>query len=152
MKKLFSIFSVLFALVFFSNAAMSQITVSGSTGADGSYTSLTNTGGAFTAINAGVQTGNTITISITGDVLTEAGTDSLKAGAWTSITISPSGGAARVISGDVQGALIKLNGADNVTINGLNTGGNSLTIENTSMLMLAVILKLILRSHTSLEK
>jgi hypothetical protein len=28
--------------------------------------------------------------------------------------------------------MIQLNGADNVTINGLNTGGNSLTIENTS--------------------
>ena len=131
MKKLISIFSVLFAFMFISNAAMSQISVSGSTGADGSYTSLTNTGGAFTAINASVQTGNTITISITGDVLTEAGTDSLKAGAWTSITISPSG--TRVLSGEVQGALLKLNGADNVTIDGLNTGGNALTLENISM-------------------
>jgi hypothetical protein len=55
------------------------------------YTSLTNAGGAFTAINGNVQTGNTISISITGDVTTETGTDSLKAGAWTSITISPSG-------------------------------------------------------------
>ena len=133
MKKLISFLSVLFAFVLISNAAMSQISVSGSTGADGSYTSLTNTGGAFSAINANVQTGNSITISITGDVTTETGADSLTAGAWTSITISPSGGAARIISGDVQGALIKLNGADNVTIDGLNTGGNSLTLENISM-------------------
>jgi len=133
MKKLISFFSVLFAFVLISNAAMSQISVSGSTGADGSYTSLTNAGGAFSAINANVQTGNSIIISVTGDVTTETGSDSLKAGAWTSVTLSPSGGAARIISGDVQGALIKLNGADNVTIDGLNTGGNSLTIENTSM-------------------
>jgi len=133
MKKLISIFTLLIAFVLFSSAAQSQITVSGSTGADGSYTSLTNAGGAFSAIVANVQTGNSIIISITGDVTTETGADSLTAGAWSSITISPSGGAARIISGDVQGALIKLNGADNVTIDGLNTGGNSLTLENISM-------------------
>ena len=51
---------------------------------------------------------------------------------WTSLTISPSGGAARTISGTIAGQLIDLNSADNVTINGLNTGGNSLTIANLS--------------------
>ena len=45
-----------------------------------------------------------------------------------------SGGAARTVSGAIVAGspLIDLNGADNVTINGLNTGGNSLTISNTT--------------------
>jgi hypothetical protein len=133
MKKTFSILYLLFAFFLFTNAAQSQITVSGSTGADGSYTSLTNAGGAFLAINSSVQTGNNIVISVTGDALAETGANSLNASDWATVTISPSGGAARTISGSFVGALINLNGADNVTINGLNTGGNSLTIANTAI-------------------
>src|SRR5204862_4963099 len=51
---------------------------------------------------------------------------------WTSLTINPVG--ARTVSGAIAAGspLIDLNGADNVTINGLNTGGNSLTISNTT--------------------
>jgi len=49
------------------------------------------------------------------------------------MTIQPSGGAARTISGTINGSpLIDLNGADRVTVDGLNTGGNSLTISNAS--------------------
>ena len=57
------------------------------------------------------------------------------AASYTSIGISPSGGAARTISGAIAAGspLIDLNGADNVTIDGLNTGGNSLTIANTTV-------------------
>ncbi len=52
---------------------------------------------------------------------------------YTSLLIQPSGGAARTISGAIAGdALVTLNGADNVTIDGLNTGGNTLTLSNTS--------------------
>ncbi len=121
-----------FAMIL-SGASFAQISVTGSVGVDGSYTSLTNAGGAFLAINGTAQTGATIVITITADVTTEAGTNGLNAGAWTSLTINPSGGAARTISGTVAGApLILLNGADYVTINGLNTGGNSLTISNLS--------------------
>ena len=56
----------------------------------------------------------------------------LYGGTWTSVTVQPTGGGARTISGSVAagGALINLDGADNVTFNGLNTGGNSLTISN----------------------
>ena len=132
MKKLLSIFLLICTLTILSDAAMSQITVTGSTGADGSYTDLTGAAGAFFAINSSAQTGNNITISITADVLSEPGLTSLNANDWTTLTISPSGGAARTISGAVAGTLIDLNGADNVTINGLNTGGNSLTISNTA--------------------
>jgi len=46
------------------------------------------------------------------------------------LTINPSG--ARTVSGTVSGHLIDLNGAKNVTIDGLNSGGNSLIIQNTS--------------------
>ncbi|MBK7709045.1 MAG: hypothetical protein IPJ30_25665 [Acidobacteria bacterium] len=47
------------------------------------------------------------------------------AASYTSVAISPAGGSARTITGaTVAGSpLIDLNGADNVTINGLNTGG-----------------------------
>src|SRR6185436_11709900 len=53
---------------------------------------------------------------------------------YTTIAISPTGGAARTISGAIAAGspLIDFNGADNVTIDGLNTGGNSLTIANTT--------------------
>ena len=124
---------ILVGFILLCRVSYGQITVSGSTGADGTYTSLTNAAGAFLAINSAVQTGNTIVVLVTADVTTEAGTNSLNAGAWTSLTIKPSGGAARIISGTVAAApLINLNGADYVTIDGLNTGGNSLVISNLS--------------------
>src|SRR5204862_3240729 len=52
----------------------------------------------------------------------------------TSISIKPAGGVARTISGATTAGspMIDFSGADNVTIDGLNTGGNSLTISNTT--------------------
>jgi trimeric autotransporter adhesin len=98
-------------------------------------TAYATLGAAFTAINAGTHTG-AITIDVCGDT-TEAAIASLSASgagsaSYTAITISPAGGAARTITGNLASELIILNGADNVTIDGLNTGGNSLTIQNTS--------------------
>jgi hypothetical protein len=72
-----------FALLF-SAVTFGQVQVSGSVGMDGAYTSLTNEGGAFFALNSTAQTSATITITIDGVVTTEAGTNSLNAGAWTS--------------------------------------------------------------------
>jgi len=98
------------------------------------YTSLTNAAGAFLAINGGTLHLGTITIDVCGNSTSEAGTNSLNQVAGvTSITMSPAGGAARTISGAPAAGtpLINLNGADNVTIDGLNTSGNSLTISNT---------------------
>lgn len=109
-----------------------QVTVAGSTGANASYTTLKD---AFDAINLNNnQTGNAITISITASTteLAPAVLNQPTAGSWTSLTISPSGGAAITVTGASPLPLIGLNGADNVTIDGLNTGGNSLTISNTS--------------------
>jgi len=98
----------------------------------GSYPTLKD---AFDAINAGTHTG-AITISVVGNT-TEASSAVLNASgtgaaSYTSIGMSPSGGAARTITGAITGMLIDLNGADNVTIDGLNSGGNSLTISNTA--------------------
>lgn len=111
-------------------AVQAQVTVAGSTGADGPYTTLK---GAFDALNANSnQTGNTITISLTASTTETlpAVLNAATGGAWTSLTISPSGGNAVTVSGALAFPLVALNGADNVTIDGLNTGNNSLTISN----------------------
>jgi hypothetical protein len=110
-----------------------QVSVSGSNGKDGSYSSLTKAGGAFAALNSLTQAGRTITITITGDVTTEDGTNFLTgaAGMWNSLTIVPSGN--RTISGSHgPSGLIELSGVMNVKIDGKNNGTNSLIIENTS--------------------
>ncbi len=107
-----------------------QVTVSGAVTGNGTYTTLS---AAFTAIGTAQASAN-IVIDITANT-TETAVSSLGAGNWTSVTIRPSGGGARTISGAIAAgsALIDFNGADNVTINGLNTGGNSLTISNTTV-------------------
>jgi len=113
--------------------AEGQVTVIGAVSGNGTYASLTNASGAFAAINASGQPGANITITITGDVTTETGETSLNEGTWSSLTIKPGGGQARTISGTMDNIpLINLNGADNVFIDGLNSGGNSLTITNLS--------------------
>lgn len=89
---------------------------------------------AFDAINAGTHQG-VISIQICTNTSESASAvlnaSSTGSAVYSSVTISPSGGA-RTISGSIAGALISLNGADYVTINGLNSGGCSLTIDNTS--------------------
>uniref|UniRef100_UPI00262400D8 hypothetical protein n=1 Tax=Flavobacterium sp. TaxID=239 RepID=UPI00262400D8 len=90
---------------------------------------------AFDAVNAGTHTG-IISVYIGGNT-TEAAIASLNASgagsaSYTSMSIVPVGGGARTITGSMATELILFNGADNVTVDGLNTGGNSLTISNTS--------------------
>ncbi len=126
-------FSVIVFIAIAQNAKGQSVAVTASGGINASYSTLK---GAFDAINLGTHTG-TITIGIGADI-TETATSVLNASgagaaSYTTITINPTGGAARTISGTINGAsLIDLNGADNVTINGLNTGGNALTISNLS--------------------
>jgi hypothetical protein len=76
-------------------------------------------------------TGNT-SEPAAGAILQASGTGSASYG---SILIQPSGGAARTISGAATAGtgLVQLNGADYVTFDGLNAGGNSLTIQNTTI-------------------
>ncbi|MBN8682365.1 MAG: hypothetical protein J0L99_06920, partial [Chitinophagales bacterium] len=125
---------LLFALTLFTfvlaPALQAQnVNVAGALVGNGSYPTL---GDAFTAINGGAQTGATITVSIVGNT-TEAATAALNQNDWSTLSITPSGGAARTITGSFVGHLVELNGADNVSINGLNTGGNSLTISSTAL-------------------
>ncbi|MBK9540447.1 MAG: lamin tail domain-containing protein [Flavobacteriales bacterium] len=97
-----------------------------------SYTQLNL---AFAAINAGTHQG-VITIGISGNT-TESASAVLNSGAvapaaWTSMSITPTG-APYIIEGTIAGAVIKLNGADNVTIDGRIAGtGRNLTIRNNS--------------------
>ncbi len=121
-----------------SRLAAQNVNVAGAVVGNGSYLTL---GAAFTAINGGAQGGANITISIVGNT-TETGA-TLNAGTWASVLIQPSGGAARVINGNVAGNLINLNGADNVTIDGLNSGGNSLRITNNSTTVSASTIRFI---------
>ena len=117
-----------------SSVAWAQVDVTATGGvANMSYTQLNL---AFTAINNGVHTG-TITIGISGNTAETVGAvlnaSGSGAASYTTITINPTGGANRSISGAIAGPLIDLNGADNVTIDGLNTGGNALSIVNTTV-------------------
>ncbi len=96
------------------------------------YTTLKT---AFDAINAGTHQG-VINILVGGNttetssaVLNASGSGSAN---YSSININPDGGDERIITANINGRLIDLSGADNVTIDGLNTSGNSLTISNTS--------------------
>ena len=113
--------------------------VAGFTGAytvPGSYPNLSNSGGLFEAINAGVLTGN-VTVSITADITTEDGQHALNqwandGGTWN-LTIQPDGTTERVISGNVSNGMIRLNGADRVTIDGRSGGsGRYLRFKNLS--------------------
>ncbi len=112
------------------------VTSSGGTFAAGiGYASLTNAAGVFAALNTAVAGTGSVTILQTGDSTAELGTNSLNASTnWTSIVLNPTG--ARTISGTTGAVaplqLIDFSGADNVTFNGLNSGGNSLTISNLS--------------------
>ncbi len=116
-------------------------------GAGQTFTSLTNLGGIFGAIDAGALSGNVI-INITSDLTGELGTNALnewaEAGAGGySLLIRPSG-APHTITGRINGALIRLNGADRVTLDGSLGGGKdrSLTIQNANPLTSAMVIAL----------
>lgn len=120
------------------NSYLISISYSGSynVGTGEAFTSLTNTGGVFASLNAGVLTGN-VTINITSDLTGETGTVALNqwaeegVGGYT-LTIKPSGAARTITGTGTNGTVIKLNGADRVTLDGSTSGGTdrSLTISN----------------------
>jgi hypothetical protein len=126
--------SAVFLLAMMSAVASAQVTVTATAGTVGP-TPYTTLKGAFDAINAGSHQG-AITIDINGNT-TETATAALNASGsgaavYTSVSISPSG-APRTITGSIVGAIIKLNGADNVTIDGRIGGvGRNLTVSNTN--------------------
>jgi hypothetical protein len=115
------------------------VSVAGTTDGNGTLYYV-NMGCAFAAINNGVHTG-VVSISVNGNT-TEQVTCILNASgvaagngtaSYTAVNITPNGGATRTISGSIaSGHLLDINGADNVTIDGKNSGGDSLYIDNTS--------------------
>jgi hypothetical protein len=122
-----------------SYSIVSAIAGTVTVGPGGDYETLTGTGGLFAGINASVVSGNIVAEVISN--LTEDGTNALNE--WSeegignyTLTIQPDAALNRIISGAYTGGLIRLNGADRVTIDG--SFGRSeeryLTIENTSIL------------------
>ncbi len=101
-------------------------------------TSLTNAGGMFALINAGVLSGN-VTLNITGDLTAETGLNALNqwaeegAGNY-SVSIVPSAAVTRTISGsNAANSLVRFDGADRVNIDGRFGGsGTFLNFRNTS--------------------
>ena len=93
-------------------------------GTAGNFPSLTNAAGAFETLNNLGATGN-ITFNIISDLSGELGTNALNevAGGFT-VLIKPTG-ATRTITGSNAGALIRLNGADGVTINGSTSAASA---------------------------
>ncbi len=131
-KKLFVVLLIIMG-AFGTVKAQISVTATAATLGPTAYTTLK---AAFDAINAGTHQG-VITISVTGNT-TETATAILNTSAppslYTAVHIRPSGGA-RVITGNLSPSVIKLNGADSVTIDGSLTPGGStrdLTISNSS--------------------
>ncbi|MBK9105940.1 MAG: hypothetical protein IPL92_15550 [Saprospiraceae bacterium] len=112
-------------------------------GAAGTYPSLTAAStGLFNAINTSGLS-NSLTVEILDASVAETGAVALNAinyngcvaGPYT-LTIKPASGVTTTLSASVAtGAVIKLNGADNVTIDGSNNGSSSrnLTFANTNV-------------------
>ncbi|NWG27626.1 MAG: T9SS type A sorting domain-containing protein [Ignavibacteriaceae bacterium] len=104
-------------------------------GTGGNYQSLTGDYGLFKVMNENIISGN-ITAQIIDD-LNETGGNTLNqwiedvSGANYTLTIQPNSAVNRTISGTYKGGLIRLNGADRVTIDGrYNGSGNYLTFIN----------------------
>jgi len=136
MKKFYSLTVILCLFFFYSQA---QVTVSGADATTNLNSPFITLNAAFASINASSQAGNTISITITGVtneptvVAAPSAVLNQSAGPWTSLTIQPSGGSWTIIGSATPGfPLIDINGADNVTINGLNSGGNYLMITNST--------------------
>lgn len=108
-------------------------------GATGTYTSITGANGLFAAINSTGLSGN-LNVSILDAAVAEDGSNALNPVTYGctgtySISIKPFSGVTTVLSGSSAGAIIKLNGARFVTIDGANSNGGStqnLTITNTN--------------------
>ncbi len=131
-------FSFFLLFLFFTAAVSAQVSVTATAGTTGpsSYTTLKL---AFDAINAGTHQGS-VTVNITANTI-ETATAMLNASGsgaaiYTAVLVKPAAGATPVVTGALaNAAVIKLNGSNNVTIDGSNNGSTSrnLTISNTSV-------------------
>ena len=120
--------------------------LAGSYNVPGDFSSLTNSGGIFAALNAAGASANII-INIAGDLLAETGANALNGLTNVSVLIRPTG-AARTISGSFAGALIRFVGSNNIEVDGAlgailhrpNAALRNLTIINTSVSTPSVVL------------
>lgn len=135
MKKFFTLLSLSSVLLCGISTAQVSVTATGGTPGPTTYVDFIT---AFTAINNGTHTGS-ITVSATASfsqsttaILNASGTGSAS---YTAIVIKPGTGASPVITNTTDNtAAIKLNGADNVTIDGSNNGTTSrdMTFQNSN--------------------
>lgn len=121
---------LLFVIVSFIGRAQVSVTATAGTTGPTPYTTLK---GAFDAINAGTHQG-AINISLSAGT-TETATAALNASggtaSYTSVNITAT--TPVTVTGSFTGAIIKLNGADNVTIDGRIGGtGRNITVSSTS--------------------
>lgn len=119
MKKSPSTIAFIFIFLFLTLCnAHSQVVVSGAVVGNGTYSNLTS---AFAAINLGPQSGAIITVMVMDDVTEPSSGATLNAGLWTSLLIRPAAGQLWVkVKGAITpgNALVTLDGADRVTIDG----------------------------------
>lgn len=116
---------------------LAQVSVTATAGTTGP-TAYTTLKGAFDAVNAGTHQG-TITVTVTGNT-TETATASLNASgsgsaSYSALTVKPGTGTTPTVTGSLgSSAIIRLNGSNNVTIDGSNNGTTSrdLTVSNTA--------------------
>ena len=105
----------------FSYNIVAPLTGTWTVGPGGNYSTLTNTGGLFAALNSGVLEGD-LTVDLIGDIAETGSTvlNAITANSFPSppVTIQPSSATMRTISG-----MIRLSGAQRVTIDG-SFGGN----------------------------
>ncbi len=107
-------------------------------GVGGNYTTITN---AVNAYNNSCLTGavifNLIDATYPSETFPITINQNPDASAVNTLTIKPATGLGVTITGSNVNAIVKLNGADYVTIDGLNTGGSSLFVTNTNAAGLA---------------
>lgn len=110
-----------------------NVTVTGALNGNGNYETLSD---AFSAINSSSQSGANISVTVNTNTTEPASGAVLNNGVWSSLSIQPKVGSAITVSGNTNNGipLIDLNGADKVTIDGISSGGSSLTIINTTVL------------------
>ena len=108
--------------------SLAQVTVSGANAGNGSYATLQS---AFAAINvAGNNGSGPISVVLSANT-TETGAAVLDNITWSSVTVTAT--TPVTVQGSIVGAIVKLNGADNVTIDGRIAGsGRNITIQNNS--------------------
>lgn len=115
-----------------NSTAVNEVNVSGAVSGNGTYQNLAT---AFSAINSSSQSGADISVTINATLTEPSSGAVLNNGNWSSLTIKPAAGSAITVSGAITSGLplIDFNGADNVKIDGINSGGSSLSFSNSTV-------------------